>query len=98
MNNHWNYRILARKINNEIQYGVYEVHYEDNEPIACTKNPVYPIAFEEDDDPIQSIKWQLDAMRLASEKPILNYDNFPQEYLNYLRKKKLKAIDDQLIR
>ncbi len=43
---HWNYRILARKVGKEIQFGFYEVHYdENNKPIACTENPVYPLGF-----------------------------------------------------
>ena len=91
---HWNYRILARKISNEIQYGLYEVHYDDdNIPVACTENPVYPIGFNDDPDPVDSIRWQLDAMKLASEKPVLDYDNFPIEYVKYSRKKKLDSIE-----
>ena len=96
MSSYWNYRILARKIDKETQYGFYEVHYENDIPIACTENPVFPIGFDEDEDPVQTIKWQLDAMKLASEKTVLNYDNFPVEYLTYSRKKKLKAIGEYI--
>lgn len=93
---YWNYRVLARKIENEIQYGFYEVHYEHDKPVACTENPVYPTGFDDDNDTIESIRWQLDAMKLATEKPILDYDNFPNEYVRYLRKKKLNAINNYL--
>jgi len=96
MSSHWNYRILARKILDEVQYGFYEVHYENDIPIACTENPTYPLSFNSDDDPVESIRWQLDAMKLASEKPILDYDNFPKEYLNYSRRMKLKMIEKYL--
>jgi hypothetical protein len=93
---HWNYRVLARKISfetsTEIQYGMYEVHYKNDIPIACTEFPVYPLSFNSDEDPIESLKWQLDAMKLALEKPILNYDDFPNEYLTYSRRMKLKMI------
>jgi hypothetical protein len=92
---HWNYRILARKVGKEIQFGFYEVHYdENNKPIACTENPVYPLGFDEDvEDPIESIKWQLDAMKLATDKLVINYDDFPNVYVKYYRKKKLMAIE-----
>lgn len=90
---HWNYRILARKLNGEVQFGFYEVHYENDIPVACTLNPVEPISFNSDGDPVDSIKWQLDAMKLACDKPVLDYDNFPLEYVAYLRKKKLNEIE-----
>ena len=96
MSSHWNYRVLARKINGEIQYGFYEVHYKNDVPIGCTLNPVYPTGFDDTEDPIVSINWQLDAMKLATEKLILDYDNFPKVYAKYYRKKKLEAIEKSL--
>lgn len=96
MSKHWNYRILAKKINNEVQYGIYEVHYEDDIPVGYTSNSILPSGFDNDDDPIESLKWQLDAMKLATEKPVLDYDNFPNEYLRYSRRKKLNAINEFL--
>lgn len=94
MSSHWNYRILARRTAAEIEYNFYEVHYENDVPIACTMNSVGPHASSEDiEDQVDSIKWQLNAMLLACDKPILDYDKFPQEYLPYLRKKKLLAIE-----
>ena len=93
MSSHWNYRILARRVNNEIEYEFYEVHYENDIAHACTMNSVSPYASSEDDDSVESIKWQLDAMKLACSKKILDYDRFPQEYLPYYRKKKLEAIE-----
>jgi len=94
MSSHWNYRILARKIKDEVQYGFYEVHYNNDVPVACTEHFVYPIGFNSDEDPVDSIIWQLDNMKLATEKPVLNYDNFPNEYIAYSRKKKLKLIEN----
>lgn len=96
MNSYWNYRILARNINGEIQYGFYEVHYENDLPVACTQNPVYPTGFDDVEDPIVSINWQLDAMKKATEKLILDYDNFPKVYSKYYRKKKLIAINESI--
>ena len=94
MSSHWNYRILARRLNGEIQYGMYEVHYENDIPIACTENNIAPLSFSSDiEDQIDSLSWVLDAMKLACAKKILDYDRFPQEYLPYYRKKKLEAIE-----
>lgn len=94
MSNHWNYRIMARAVAGEIQFAFHEVHYENDIPIACTENPVYPSSVDENiEDPIDSIKWQLNAMKLALDKPVINYDSFPNEYVKHLRKKKLKAIE-----
>ena len=90
---HWNYRILAKR-GNEIIYGIYEVHYEDDIPVGCTENPVYPISFSDEGDPIENLKWQFDAMKTACEKPILDYDNFPNVYQSYYRKIKLNKIDE----
>ena len=93
MSSYWNYRVLARKVSNEIEYGFYEVHYKNDIPIACTENPIYPLSFNTDDDPIETLKWLLDALKIATDKPILDYDNFPTEYVVYSRKMKLKMIE-----
>ncbi len=93
MSSHWNYRILAKKVHNEVQYGIYEVHYKDDLPIASTQEPVYPMAFSGESDPIESLTWQFDAMKKSCEKPILDYDNFPNIYHKYYRKKKLEIIN-----
>lgn len=95
MSNHWNYRILAKKVDNDVQYGIYEVHYTDGIPHSCTVNEIAPLSFGSDhdiEDPIESIKWQLDSMRIACDKPVLDYDNFPNKYLKYYRHKKLNSI------
>jgi len=93
MEAHWNYRILARKVESEVQFAIYEVHYEDDVPVACTEKCMTPMGFNiELEDPVESIQWQLDAMKLACEKPVLDYDNFPNEYVKYSRKKKLEKI------
>jgi hypothetical protein len=95
MSSHWNYRILAKRTPGEIQYGLYEVHYENDIPIACTENNIAPVTFSSDiEDPIESLIWKIDAMKLACSKKILDYDKFPQEYLPYYRKKKLLAIEE----
>ena len=97
MLSHWNYRILARRVETEVQFAFYEVHYENNVPIACTQNNVYPSSYDENiEDPIESIRWQLNMMKKALNKPVIDYDNFPNEYVKHLRKKKLNAIEKSL--
>ena len=94
MSTHWNYRVLAKKVLNDVQYGIYEVHYENDIPKSCTMNEISSVAFDSDiEDQIDSMIWQLDAMKLACGKPVLDYDDFPKEYIKYNRKKKLKEIE-----
>ena len=100
---HWNYRIIATFIqdsgelgNHDVRFAIHEVHYDDNDvPVGFTENPIDPVAFlSELTDPLESIKWQLDAMKLALGKPILDYDKFPEVYQRYYRKTKLDKIDE----
>lgn len=104
---HWNYRIVATYIQDsgelgrhDVRFAIHEVHYDDNGiPVGFTENPIDPISFTSElSDPIESVNWQLDAMKLALEKPILDYDNFPNIYQKYYRKKKLDAINDLSIK
>lgn len=92
---YWNYRILAKEIDNDISFSIHEVHYDDNGiPVGFTENPTDVLTYSSYGDPVESIKWILDAMRLASEKPILDYDKFPSVYQKYYRKIKINKIDE----
>lgn len=88
---HWNYRLLARTVSNEIEFGIYEVYYENDEPVSCSTNPIYPSTYGSDENFLDSIKWELNAMKLAVEKPILDYDDFPKKY--DIRRKKLQYLN-----
>jgi len=95
---HWNYRVLAKRnvVNGitVVEFAIYEVQYENDVPISHYEHTTTPVYFsDESSEPIYSLKWQLDAMKLACDKPVLDYDNFPNEYLPYSRKKKLDKID-----
>lgn len=94
---HWNYRVIAKRLPeyNDVNFGIYEVYYdENNEPISFTEDPINIESFiSYDTDPIESINWQLDAIKLALKKPVMDYDNFPNEYIPYTRKKKLEEIE-----
>jgi len=98
---YWNYRILAKRMvtdfDSEVEFGVYEVYYNDESdiPESCTENSINIFSYESEcEDPIESIQWQLDMIKKASDKPVLDYDNFPNEYVKHLRKKKLKSIEN----
>ena len=97
MVSHWNYRVLAKTLKNvnDVHFGIYEVHYDENdEPIGFEENPTDIVTFTSyGKDPVESLKWYLDMMKLALEKPILDYDNFPNVYQKYYRKIKLNKIN-----
>lgn len=92
---YWNYRVLAKKVGKEIEYAIYEVYYdEDNNPTSCSKNSCFPLTYEsESDDPIKSLNWILKVMKNALNKPIIDYDNFPNIYNKYYRKRKIININ-----
>ncbi len=73
----WNYRVLAKKQSDDsIFLDIYEVYYdEDGNPEYCTENPITVGG-----DDLEDIQWQLDKMRDALSKPVLNYDDFPHEF------------------
>jgi len=83
-------------LNDDVSFGIYEVHYDDNEiPKGYTQNPIEILTYKSyGKDPIESVEWQLNKMKLALEKPVLDYDNFPKIYLKYYRKKKLIALNN----
>jgi hypothetical protein len=100
----WNYRVIAKKIyfknQVEIQFGIHEVHYKNDVPSGCSENPMSlstsSVHFDQEIDPIEFLNWQIEALKVACEKPVLDYDNFPNEYLKYSRKKKLKMLEKYL--
>jgi len=59
---HWNYRVIAKKINGEVEFGIHEVHYDENEKIVgWTGNSInmstYSIHAEQYGvDPVESLK------------------------------------------
>lgn len=107
---HWNHRVLAKRIKTKkrvgkdlidttiIEFGLYEVFYDDNNnPDSCTEESMNPRVYDDDDidDPIADLKTTLEWMRTACDKPVLDYDNFPNEYVDVKRerRKKMKKIN-----
>lgn len=64
--NYWNHRILANEYDGRVYFEIHEVHYENDKPVAYTKNSI-PVGGED----IKTIKWVLKRMKRATKKPIL---------------------------
>ena len=75
----WNYRVMAHRSpfdENDIGLQIHEVHYDKKKnPKAFSKEPAM-IGGES----IEDIKWILKEIEVCLEKPILDANNFPNEY------------------
>ena len=69
----WNHRVICHNENpKEPWYAIHEVFYDDDgNPESCTKEPIQII--QED---VGAIKWEVDKIRKALEKPVLDYEMF----------------------
>jgi hypothetical protein len=77
----WTYRVRKKAINaTEVGYGLVELYNSRNGGDAWTRNDMAPIAILESGDPnsdakaLDELRWQLNAMLKALDKPILNDD------------------------
>jgi hypothetical protein len=83
----WNHRVVYHKAgfveNNPaltwVEYlAIHEVHYdEDDKPMMMTEQPVN-ILSSGGNEPLVEIKWMLQEMLKATEKPILDFDNLEE--------------------
>lgn len=73
----WNYRILVKAFEEELQFGIYEVYYDDQgKPNKYSTEPIPVIA-----EDLDSLRWVVDMISACLSKPVLWYgDKFPQEY------------------
>ena len=81
--NYWDYRVMYRRSGGGILLGsdfdcfeLHEVYYENHKPVSCTENPIPVLCFAD-----ESLKDTFDLMRKALDKPVLDYDNFPNEWI-----------------
>lgn len=81
MKRHWNYRVIktrrpsnAEPLNEEL--AIHEVHYEDDKIVGWSEN-VVPSTFGNNEEPVdpKDLKWSLEKMLEAFEKPILNAED-----------------------
>lgn len=66
---YWNHRVMKRTYDDEVELGIYEVYYTDDEVTGFTKHPVKLVA-----EDIESLKWSLNQMLECLEKEVLDYD------------------------
>lgn len=63
----WNYRLIRRKVEEEVLVGIYEVHYDESgQPRSCTAEPV---RIE-----VENVAWLERALEQAFLKPILDFE------------------------
>ena len=68
----WNYRITKHEDKGEEWYGIHEVYYDkDGDPDMISENPIAAHGLTVDE-----IRSDLDMMRQAFDKPVVNYDDF----------------------
>lgn len=73
---HWNHRVL--RFANQHHGGwfaIHEVYYRKGVPESYTVEPCKITA-----ESLEDLRWMLEQMLLALDKPILDGDNFPKEY------------------
>lgn len=74
MSNTWNYRVVRHKSQREgwpDHLQIHEVHYENDKPVSVSADGA-----RIGGDNVDEIKWALERIREALEKPILEYDSF----------------------
>ena len=70
--NTWNHRVIQFvDTDGEPWYAIHEVHYDDGKPVMYTEDPV-PVASEN----IEGMRWQLEMMTKALDRPILKEADF----------------------
>ena len=75
---HWNHRILCGIYDGEEFLKIHEVYYDDDGKINGYGENSVSIYSEEG---LEGVKWQLEMMAKALDKPILwRGDRFPEEY------------------
>jgi len=80
---HWNYRLCTfvhdEESNGKRYYTIREVHYKNDIPVAFAEEGKKIFDYIEE-EPIKNITWTLEAIQGCLKKPILDLDNFPNEY------------------
>lgn len=68
----WNYRVVKRIKNGHEFYGIHEAHYENGEVVAITDL----LTVESFDEGLKGLRWQLNKMKEALKKEVLDYADF----------------------
>ena len=67
----WNYRVFAIDYGEEVEYGMYEVYYEGDAPVARTENPVPVVG-----NSLEELAFSLEYMKQALDKDVLTDEVF----------------------
>lgn len=71
----WSYRIVKKKNNDAVWYGIHEVFYDDEgKPTMCTEDPITLEA-----ESMKDFGWMLSQFKIATNQPWLNYKDFGQD-------------------
>ena len=74
----WNYRIGTQLIHNERVFSVFEIYYSDRKG---KKPDGYVERTLSEHVSIKDIKWTLKKIKKALKQPIIDLDNFPNEWI-----------------
>lgn len=96
---HFNFRVLTKKLDNSNSvffkndriFGVYEVHYEDDKPTSYSEDALLIRNW----DSIKDLQFTVDKLQHAFSKPILDIDNWPNEFVD---DSKARELGDALLR
>ena len=66
--------IKKRQEDDEVEFGIYEVYYTDDEVTGFTKHPVKLCG-----EDIESLKWSLNQMLECLEEEILDYNELDKD-------------------
>ena len=87
---YWNHRVMKRTYDDEVELGIYEVYYTDDEVTGFTKHPVKLVA-----EDIESLEWSLNQMLECLGKEVLDYDELDK--LISLRQKLIEAEESEFV-
>ena len=80
----WNYRVVRTKKQTpwgpEDTLSICEVHYDEHDQVDGWSDPIAPLAMSVDEmpAPLEDLRWVLDRMQEALEKPILDAEKLEQ--------------------
>lgn len=70
----WNYRVIAVDYGDDVEYGIHEVFYTGDTPVAYTEEPVPVIG-----NTPEELAFTLEYMKQALDRPILTYEDFGED-------------------
>lgn len=80
----WNHRVIKKthrsKFGDELIFQIVEAHYEDGVAVDAIPSGVTVDAITPQGDTLAELKWELEHMLKACEKPVLDGDKLFQEF------------------